>query len=140
MNMNIGEASVASGISRKMIRYYEEIGLLKPVPRTNAGYRLYTDNCVQQLRFIKRARDLGFSLERIKMLLDLWQNTDRQSADVKALAHQYMAELDLYIMQLQSKRQQLAQWVSQCQGDGQPAGSILDGLAKTDSTILAGKI
>ena len=108
MNMNIGEASVASGISRKMIRYYEEIGLLKPVPRTNAGYRLYTDNCVQQLRFIKRARDLGFSLERIKTLLDLWQNTDRQSADVKALAQQYMAELDQNIMQLQAMANRLA--------------------------------
>ena len=133
MNMNIGEASVASGISRKMIRYYEETGLLAPAPRTSAGYRLYNDNCVQQLSFIKRARDLGFSLERIKTLLDLWQNTDRQSADVKALAQQYMVELDQDIMHLQSMRQQ-------CHGDGQPACSILDGLAKTDSTILASKI
>lgn len=140
MNMNIGEASVASGISRKMIRYYEETGLLAPAPRTSAGYRLYNDKCVQQLSFIKRARDLGFSLERIKTLLDLWQNTDRQSADVKALAQQYMVELDQDIMHLQSMRQQLAELVSQCHGDGQPACSILDGLAKTDSTILAGKI
>ena len=140
MNMNIGEASAASGISRKMIRYYEESGLLAAAPRTSAGYRLYNDKCVQQLSFIKRARDLGFSLERIKTLLDLWQNTDRQSADVKALAQQYMVELDQDIMHLQSMRQQLAELVSQCHGDGQPACSILDGLAKTDSTILASKI
>lgn len=114
--MNIGEAAAASGISRKMIRYYEETGLLAPAPRTNAGYRIYTNSSVQQLSFIKRARDLGFSLERIKTLLDLWQNTDRHSADVKVLAQQYMAELDQDIMHLQSMRQQLAELVNQCQG------------------------
>jgi MerR family copper efflux transcriptional regulator len=137
MTMNIGAAAAASGISRKMIRYYEETGLLAPAPRTNAGYRIYTDSSVQQLSFIKRARDLGFSLERIKTLLDLWQNTDRHSADVKALAQQYMAELDQDIMHLQSMRQQLAELVNQCQGDGQPACSILDGLAQADPTVLA---
>ena len=128
--MNIGEAAATSGISRKMIRYYEEIGLLAQAPRSSAGYRIYNDTCVQQLSFIKRARDLSFSLERIKTLLGLWQNNDRQSADVKALAEQYMAELDEDIRHLQSMRQQLADLVNQCHGDGQPACSILDGLAK----------
>lgn len=132
--MNIGEAAAASGISRKMIRYYEETGLVAPAPRSSAGYRLYTDACVQQLSFIKRARDLGFSLERIKTLLDLWQNTDRHSADVKALAQQYMSELDQDIMHLQSMRQQLAELVEQCHGDGQPDCSILDGLAQVNPT------
>lgn len=130
MKMNIGEAAAASGISRKMIRYYEDIALLAPAPRSSAGYRLYNDDSVQQLSFIKRARDLGFSLERIKTLLDLWQNTDRKSADVKALAQQYMAELDQDISHLQNMRQQLAELVNQCHGDGQPACSILDGLAQ----------
>lgn len=129
--MNIGEAAAASGISRKMIRYYEETGLIAPAPRSSAGYRLYSDECVQQLSFIKRARDLGFSLERIKTLLDLWQNTERHSADVKALAQQYMTELDQDIMHLQSMRQQLAELIDQCHGDGQPDCSILDGLAQT---------
>lgn len=134
--MNIGEAAAASGISRKMIRYYEEIGLLAEAPRSSAGYRIYNDNCVQQLSFIKRARDLGFSLERIKTLLGLWQNTDRQSADVKALAQQYMAELDQDIRHLQSMRQQLAELVNQCHGDGQPACSILEGLAQTSASEI----
>ena len=128
--MNIGEAAAASGISRKMIRYYEETGLLPAAPRSSAGYREYNDNYVAQMCFIKRARDLGFSLDRIKTLLDLWQNSDRQSADVKALAQQYMTELDQDIMHLQSMRQQLADLVSQCHGDGQPACSILEGLAQ----------
>ena len=132
--MNIGEAAAASGISRKMIRYYEESGLLTPAPRSSAGYRIYNAHSIQQLSFIKRARDLGFSLERIKTLLDLWQNTDRHSADVKALAQQYMTELDQDIMHLQSMRQQLAQLVDQCHGDGQPACSILDGLAQNQPT------
>ena len=135
--MNIGEVAAASGISRKMIRYYEETGLLAPAPRSSAGYRIYNDSYVQQLCFIKRARDLGFSLERIKTLLDLWQNTDRHSADVKALAQQYMAELDQDIMHLQSMREQLTQLVSQCHGDGQPACSILDGLAQVNSALVS---
>ncbi len=133
--MNIGAVAAASGISRKMIRYYEETGLLAAAPRSNAGYRLYNDSCVQQLRFIKRARDLGFSLERIKTLLDLWQNTDRHSADVKALAQQYMAELDQDIMHLKSMRQQLAELVNQCHGDDEPACSILDGLAQANNPL-----
>lgn len=137
MTMNIGAAAAASGISRKMIRYYEETGLLAPAPRTNAGYRIYTDSSVQQLSFIKRARDLGFSLERIKTLLDLWQNTDRHSADVKALAQQYMAELDQDIMHLQSMRQQLAELVNQCHGDDEPACPILDGLAHANSPLAS---
>jgi MerR family copper efflux transcriptional regulator len=135
--MNIGEAAAASGVSRKMIRYYEETGLLAAAPRSGAGYRLYNENGVQQLRFIKRARDLGFSLERIKTLLDLWQNTDRHSADVKALAQQYMAELDQDIMHLQSMRQQLAELVNQCHGDDEPACSILDGLAQANSPLAS---
>ncbi len=129
--MNIGEAAAASGISRKMIRYYEETRVLVAALRNSAGYRIYNDRDIEQLCFIKRARDLGFSLERIKTLLDLWQNTDRQSADVKALAEQYMTELDEDIRHLQSMRQQLADLVKQCHGDGQPACSILDGLAKS---------
>ncbi len=128
--MNIGEAAAASGISRKMIRYYEETGVLVAVARNSSGYRIYNNRDIEQLCFIKRARDLGFSLERIKTLLGLWHNTDRQSADVKALAEQYMAELDKDIHHLQNMRQQLASLVSQCHGDGQPACSILDGLAK----------
>ena len=128
--MNIGEVAAASGISRKMIRYYEETGVLVAAPRNSSGYRIYNDADIEQLCFIKRARDLGFSLERIKTLLGLWQNTDRQSADVKALAEQYMTELDENIRHLQSMRQQLADLVNQCHGDGQSACSILDGLAK----------
>ena len=135
--MNIGEAAAASGVSRKMIRDYEETGLLAAAPRSDAGYRLYNDSGVQQLRFIKRARDLGFSLERIKTLLDLWQNTDRHSADVKALAQQYMAELDQDIMHLQSMRQQLAGLVDQCHGDDEPTCSILDGLAQANSPLAS---
>ncbi|WP_205342811.1 Cu(I)-responsive transcriptional regulator [Denitrificimonas caeni] len=135
--MNIGEAAAASGVSRKMIRYYEETGLLATAPRSDAGYRLYNESGVQQLLFIKRARDLGFSLERIKTLLDLWQNTDRHSADVKALAQQYMAELDQDIMHLQSMRQQLAGLVDQCHGDDEPACSILDGLAQANSPLAS---
>ena len=135
--MNIGAAATASGISRKMIRYYEEVGLLAEAPRSSAGYRVYNDACVQQLSFIKRARDLGFSLERIKTLLDLWQNSDRHSADVKALAEQYMTELDRDIQHLQSMRQQLAELLDQCHGDNQSACSILDGLAQANTSAKA---
>ena len=137
MNMNIGEAAAASGLSRKMIRYYEESGLLTAAPRNSSGYRTYNDSSVQQLCFIKRARDLGFSLERIKTLLSLWHNTDRHSADVKALAQLYMAELDRDISHLQSMSEQLASLVNQCHGDGQPDCPILNGLAQTNSPLAS---
>ncbi len=135
--MNIGEASAQSGVSRKMIRYYEDIDLLVDVPRNSSGYRVYDDSSIEQLCFIKRARDLGFSLERIKTLLGLWQNTDRKSADVKALAQQYMTELDRDISHLQSMREQLAGLVEQCHGDGQSACPILEGLAHKPASAVS---
>lgn len=89
--MNIGQAAEASGVNAKMIRYYEEIGLISPVNRTASGYRQYSDKEVQTLLFVRHSRDLGFSIERIKTLLALWNATGRKSADVKKLANQYIA-------------------------------------------------
>lgn len=126
--MNIGEASEASAVSRKMIRYYESIGLIQPARRSDAGYRKYGANDVQTLRFIKRSRELGFSLERIRTLVGLWEDTTRQSADVKQLALQHIAELDSDIAKLQSIRDQLAHLVSCCHGDSRPECPILADL------------
>lgn len=129
--MNIGEASRASGVSAKMIRYYEGIGLIGAARRTDSGYRQYSDEEVQTLRFIKRSRDLGFSLERIKTLVGLWQDRSRKSADVKQLAGQHIAELDEDIRKLQSIRDQLAHLAACCHGDNRPGCPILDDLAQT---------
>lgn len=127
--MNIGQAADASGVSAKMIRYYESIGLIAAAHRTDSGYRQYSDNEVQALRFIKRARDLGFSIERIKTLLGLWGDRGRKSADVKKLARQYIAELDQDIKKLQSIRNELEHLVHGCQGNNRPECPILDDLA-----------
>lgn len=127
--MNIGQAADASGVTAKMIRYYESIGLVEVAHRTDAGYRKYGDADVQVLRFIKRSRDLGFSLERIRTLLGLWKDTGRKSADVKKLAKQYMAELDQDILKLQSIRAQLEQLALCCQGNNRPDCPILEELA-----------
>ena len=127
--MNIGQAAQASGINAKMIRYYEGIDLIGEVGRNDSGYRQYSDAEVQTLRFIKRARDLGFSLERIKTLLGLWQDRSRKSADVKKLAKVYIAELDDDIRQLQTIRDQLSQLASHCNGDQRPDCPIIDDLA-----------
>jgi MerR family transcriptional regulator, copper efflux regulator len=128
--MNIGQAADASGVSAKMIRYYESIGLITQAARTDAGYRRYTDNEVQTLRFIKRSRDLGFSIERIKTLLALWEDRSRKSADVKKLARQYIGELDRDIGKLQSIRDELRHLAECCHGDQRPECPILDGLAE----------
>lgn len=127
--MNIGQASTASGVSAKMIRYYESIGLINEANRTDSGYRQYTEMEVQTLRFIKRSRDLGFSVERIKTLLALWEDRSRKSADVKKLARQYIAELDEDIAKLQSIRNELQHLAESCHGNHRPDCPILDGLA-----------
>lgn len=127
--MNIGQAAEASGVSAKMIRYYESIGLIGAASRTGSGYRTYTDRDVQTLRFIRRSRDLGFSLERIRTLLALWQDGTRKSSEVKKLAEQHIEELDRDIAKLQSIRGQLLHMASCCQGDSRPECPILDDLA-----------
>jgi MerR family copper efflux transcriptional regulator len=128
--MNIGQAAQASGLSAKMVRYYESIGLVAKASRTDAGYRQYSEVAVQTLRFIKRARDLGFSLERVKTLLALWEDRERKSADVQALARQYIAELDQDIAKLQSIRSQIQHLSHCCHGNDRPECPILDDLAK----------
>jgi MerR family transcriptional regulator, copper efflux regulator len=131
--MNIGQASEASGVTAKMIRYYESIGLVSQVNRTDSGYRQYSQNDVQTLKFIKRSRDLGFSIERIRTLLELWEDRGRKSSDVKKLARQYIAELDQDIQKLQSIRDELQHLANHCHGDHRPECPIIEDLAKADS-------
>ncbi|MGB8808242.1 MAG: MerR family transcriptional regulator, partial [Acinetobacter calcoaceticus] len=99
--MNIGQASKQSGISAKMIRYYEEIGLLEAAQRSASGYRIYSETHLKTLNFLKHARELGFSSEQMKELISLWKNTDRHSAEVKALTVKHIAELNQKIAHLQ---------------------------------------
>jgi Cu(I)-responsive transcriptional regulator len=127
--MNIGKASAASGISAKMIRYYEEIGLISPPLRTGSGYRDYSDKDVHTLRFIARARALGFSVEQMGDLLALWRDRDRASADVKRIALQHAAELDRKARQLNEMRRTLIQMAESCHGDDRPDCPIIDELA-----------
>jgi Cu(I)-responsive transcriptional regulator len=127
--MNIGQAASATGVSAKMIRYYENVGLIRPAERTLAGYRQYSQADIHTLRFIKRSRDLGFSLERIKLLVGLWGDSHRRSADVKKLASQYIQELNQDIEKLQSIRDQLQHLAGCCHGDNRPDCPILSDLA-----------
>ncbi len=129
--LNIGEAAEASGVSAKMIRHYEEIGLVPKAGRTVAGYRIYRDADVHVLRFIRRSRDLGFTMKEIAGLLGLWQNRRRASADVKRLASAHMADLDARIAELQAMRRTLEHLVHCCHGDDRPDCPILDDLAGT---------
>lgn len=127
--MDIGRASKASGVSVKMIRHYEAIGLLPKVARTLANYRVYTPNDAHVLRFVRRARDLGFSMEEIKELLGLWRNKARPSAAVKKIAGKHIDDLKLKIAELQSMVQTLEHLAKHCQGDHRPDCPILDDLA-----------
>ena len=126
--LNIGQAAEASGVSAKMIRHYEDIGLIPKVARTQAGYRLYREADVHVLRFIRRSRDLGFSMKEIKTLLGLWDNRRRASADVKRLALKHVEELDARIAEMQAVRRTLAQLAHDCHGDNRPECPILDDL------------
>lgn len=127
--MNIGQAARHSGLSTKMIRYYESIGLLKPATRSDSGYRLYQPQDLHSLAFIKRSRDLGFSLEEVGKLLTLWQDRQRASADVKALAVQHIDELNRRIEELVSLRDTLSELAAHCQGNNRPDCPILKDLA-----------
>lgn len=128
--MNIGEAALESGVSAKMIRYYESINLIKESARTDAGYRTYAEPDLHTLRFIKRARSLGFSLEQIRDLLSLWQDAGRASKDVKAIAKSHVVELEKRIAELTEMRDTLRHLARHCAGDGRPDCPILVGLAE----------
>ena len=127
--MNIGEAAKASDVSAKMIRHYEAEGFIPRATRTASGYRTYAERDVHVLRFIRRSRDLGFSLAEIKTLLGLWGNRRRASADVKRLATQHIADLDARNAELQSMRRTLESLACHCHGDDRPDCPILDDLA-----------
>ncbi|WP_445115712.1 Cu(I)-responsive transcriptional regulator [Acinetobacter sp. WZC-1] len=128
--MNIGQAARRAGISSKMIRYYEEIGLIGPAPRSDAGYRMYTERDLKTLSFIRHARELGFSSEQMKELVSLWQNTGRHSAEVKQLAQKHMDELNHRIRTMQDMVNVLQQSVACCAGDQNPDCTILNQLEK----------
>jgi Cu(I)-responsive transcriptional regulator len=128
-SVNIGQASKASGVSAKMIRHYEEVGLIPAASRTESGYRQYNEAEVHSLRFIRHARDLGFSIAQIGELVGLWQNRRRSSSRVKALALAHVAELERKVASLQAMKETLEHLAHCCHGDDRPECPILDRLA-----------
>ena len=128
--VNIGAAARASGVSAKMVRHYESLGLLGTVARTDGGYRQYGEADIHTLRFIKRARDLGFGMDAIGELVGLWHDRRRSSASVRQIAQMHVAELETRIAALQSMQQTLAHLVHCCHGDARPDCPILDDLAQ----------
>lgn len=128
-SINIGGAALTSGVSAKMIRHYEAIGLIPKPVRTFSGYRTYSNSDIHTLRFIKQARKLGFSMKQIAVLLSLWQNRERPSREVKTVALQHIHELDEKIIEMQAMKATLERLVKHCHGDDRPDCPILDGLA-----------
>lgn len=135
--MHIGQAAAASGVSAKMIRHYESVGLLAAPRRTGAGYRQYHDSEVHALRFIRQARDLGFSIHEIGALLSLWHNRRRPSRLVKALAEQHILVLQHKVQELLAMKATLEHLVHCCQGDERPDCPILERLA-SDTPVVPG--
>jgi MerR family gold-responsive transcriptional activator of gol and ges genes len=130
--VNIGQASKASGVSAKMIRYYEQTDLIPETDRTASGYRDYSDSDVHMLRFIRRARDLGFSVNEINELLELWRDETRQSAEVKRLAQGHVHDLERKIKGLQDMVHTLTVLIKSCRGDHRPHCPILQQLQNGD--------
>ncbi|MFP5247547.1 MAG: Cu(I)-responsive transcriptional regulator [Thermoanaerobaculia bacterium] len=125
---NIGQASELSGVSAKMIRHYESIGVIPPAERTFSNYRIYSQNDVHTLQFVRRARALGFSMKQIQTLLGLWQQ-HRPSRDVKRLALEHVTELEEKIRELEAMKRTLQNLAEHCHGDHKPECPILDDLA-----------
>lgn len=126
---NIGEAAQATGVSAKMIRHYESIGLIQAADRTFANYRIYSENDLHTLRFVKRGRSLGFSIKQIEALLELWSKRGRSSAQVKKLALQHVDDLNARIAEMQGMRDTLQDLANRCHGDERPDCPILEDLA-----------
>ncbi len=127
--LNISEAAKAAGVSAKMIRHYEQIGLISKAQRSDAGYRQYSERDVSQLRFIRQSRLLGFSIEQISELLGLWTKRERSSREVKAIAQGHLATIEEKLREMSEMREQLLRLVSACHGDDHPDCAILDELA-----------
>tara|TARA_R110002051_G_scaffold86643_2_gene152595 strand:- start:210 stop:662 length:453 start_codon:yes stop_codon:yes gene_type:complete len=134
--MNIGDAAKATGISAKMIRYYEETGLVTQARRTENGYRIYSDADIHNFRFIRRARDLGFSVEGIAELLGLWRDRSRKSAEVKRLAEEHIAELRRKASELEIMAGTLETLAASCHGDLRPDCPILADLSEAKTSDL----
>lgn len=131
--MNIGQLAKVSGVNAKLIRHYESIKLIPKAGRSAAGYRIYSENDVHILRFVKRARSLGFSMKEIQKLIGLWRNRSRASREVKSLAQKHLEELDQKIRELQEMANSLRHLVQHCHGDQRPDCPILIGLEQKDS-------
>lgn len=128
---SIGEVAKLTGLSTKMIRHYETLELIKPTNRTHANYRVYQTKDINLLRFIKSARELGFSMKQIAILASLWQDSKRNSAEVKNLAQEHIKDMDERIHSLQKMRQALSELANRCHGDDRPECPILDAMACT---------
>ena len=135
--MNIGEAASTTGVSAKMIRHYEEIGLIRPAGRTGAGYRIYGPKDLSTLSFIRRARDLGFSVAQIRDLRALWQDRARASADVKRIASEHVEEMKVKMRLLEEMVRTLEHLSAHCHGDDRPDCPILEELAGSGSECCA---
>lgn len=135
--MNIGQAAKACGVSAKMIRYYESVGLIPAASRTDSGYRAYTESDIHMLRFIRRARDLGFAVAEIHDLLGLWRDRSRKSADVKRVAQQHIDDLHRRIEDLRQMADTLQALTACCAGDDRPDCPILAGLEKPENMQAA---
>lgn len=133
--MRIGTASKKSGVPAKTIRYYESIGLVSPAERQDNGYRSYSDDDIETLRFIRHSRNLGFSIEQVGNLLSLWRDKNRTSADVKALALKHIADVEARIAELQGIRDTLKRLTSCCHGDDRPDCPIIEGLSRGEDTL-----
>ena len=131
VRMNIGQAAKSSGVHSKMIRHYESIGIIPKARRTDAGYRTYSEADVHSLKFVRRARDLGFSMKEIKKLLGLWRNRSRSSSEVKNLALTHIRELEEKIAEMQAMRDTLKDLAKNCHGDDRPDCPILSDLSKS---------